>query len=129
MALARHELLALIDMLRKLSRLPSDRPEVYERIRCIAGAIERHAPGPDLAVLALDVRFKAEDLYERPHLMPEETLREMLEVRLHRLEALARASLAPERERRKPGVRGRRASDRDEAPLDFHAMSAMLESA
>jgi hypothetical protein len=129
MPLARQELLVLIEVLRKLSRLPADRPEVYERIRSIAGAIERHAPGPDIAALALDARFKAEDLFDRPHLMPEETLREMLETRLQRLEALARASVAPERDRRKPGVHGRRATDRDASGTDFGAITAALENA
>ena len=61
--------------------------------------------------------------------MPEETLREMLETRLQRLEALARASVARERDRRKPGVHGRRATDRDASGTDFGAITAALENA
>jgi hypothetical protein len=61
--------------------------------------------------------------------MPEETLREMLETRLQRLEALARASVAPERDRRRPGVHGRRASDGETSRLDLGAMKAAFENA
>ena|SRR6185369_5075322 len=109
------ELLDRIAELRRLCTLPAA-PGVYERIDRVAKSIQQDAGVPAVAAQALDVRFRAEDIYVRPHLMPEQVLRQMLNDRLHRLEAVARASTAPTPlvpvERRSNARTGRRASDR-----------------
>jgi hypothetical protein len=66
---------------------------------------------PEIAASALDVRFKAEDLFHRTHQMSESILRLMLEDRLQRLDALVRTTTGTPRDRRAPGQHGRRASD------------------
>src|SRR4051794_40093121 len=115
MAPNRETLLRDIAELRSLCALPES-PGVFERIDALVRGIQQNAGVPSVAAEALDVRFRAEDVYARPHLMPVQILRQILNERLHRLEAMARASMADipliPSERRSDGRGGRRASDR-----------------
>jgi len=115
MALDRSEMLALIRELRALAAR-DQAAGTYEMIDRIAKAIQDHSGVPAIAAQALDVRFRAEDVYARPHLMPEALLRERLKERLQRLEATVVASTAEVPlvpvERRSNDRAGRRASDR-----------------
>jgi hypothetical protein len=115
MELTRHELLEHIAELRCLCA-QAPMPDLFDRIDRAARAIQLGCGIPAVAAQALDVRFRAEDVFARPHLMPELVLREMLSERLHRLEATARASTAAVPlvpvDRRSNGRSGRRASDR-----------------
>ncbi|MGE5638707.1 MAG: hypothetical protein ACM30H_01320, partial [Clostridia bacterium] len=80
-----------------------------------ARSIQEGAGRPTIGAQALDVRFKAEDLYARPHLMAEPLLRAILVERLHRLEAAVRANSGEESfpaERRNNVRAGRRWTDR-----------------
>jgi hypothetical protein len=83
----------------------------FKEVCSLVGSIADLSASPAIAASALDVRFKAEDLFHRPHLLSEAILRLMLEDRLQRLDALIRAS-GSSSDRRAPGQRGRRASDR-----------------
>lgn len=85
--------------------------EAYDAISALTSRIALLADTPEIAAAAFEVRFKAEELFHRPHVMPESILRLILEDRLQKLEAHVRTKLAAQRERRAPGQHGRRATD------------------
>ena len=120
MAYGMQEALVMVAELRRLCALPA-MPGAFERIDRIARTLQQDATVPAIAAQALDVRFRAEDVYARPHLMPEPILRQMLDQRLHRLEATVRASLSDAPvipvERRSNGRAGRRATDRQSSAI------------
>lgn len=114
-------LLALAAQLRKLSELPVSAPGAYDRIVSVVKSLQQNAAGPLIVSRALDVQFKAEDLFKRQHAMPEAVLREMLLSRLQLLEATIGATSAAvpllSIERRDSNRVGRRAADRAAAML------------
>ena len=122
MTATREELLELVTQLKMQCRLALGMPEVFERICGLAKTIAASSPDPAVSGALINVLFKADDLFRRPHLQPETILRQMLDDRLYRLEATVRASVeeptAPRIERRNPGaarpdvVGGRRWTDR-----------------
>jgi hypothetical protein len=109
-AVDREEVLRLVEQLKLVCRLPSGEPQVFERSCALTQSIQDYSATPSVAALALQVRFKSEDVYHRPHLMPEGVLRQMLDDKLQLLEATVRANWAPV-ERRSAGNMGRRAGD------------------
>jgi hypothetical protein len=121
-AVEREQVLNLVEQLKSVCRLRVGEPEVFERICGLIQSIRDDAT-PSVAALALEVRFKSEDLYVRPYLMPGTVLRQMLEDKLLLLEATVRANPQPV-ERRRAGNMGRRASDRDAAPVAIPAAAA-----
>ena len=115
------ELLNNVDRLKMQCQLPIGTPAAFESICALAKSIADSSPDSAVSRLVMDVLFKADDIFRRQHLLPEPLLRQMLDDRLHRLEATVRASpeLAILRiERRKPSsaqsdpVSGRRGTDR-----------------
>jgi hypothetical protein len=107
----REQLLKLVEQLTDACRVPGGGAGTFERICALLRSIETLAAAPAITALLLDVRFRAEDVYARTHLMPEAVLRQMLSDRLQLLAATLRAG-NPGYDRRRPGSRGRRASDR-----------------
>jgi hypothetical protein len=112
----REQLLKLVEQLKAACRLRVGEPEVFEHICGLIRSIRDDATAPSIAALALEVRFKSEDVYVRPYLMPETVLRQMLEDKLLLLEATVRANTPPVERRRHAGNLGRRASDRAAVP-------------
>jgi len=117
----REQVLKLVEQLKSLCRLPAGDRDVFERICALIRSIHEDAAAPSIAALALDVRFKSEDIHVRPYLMPEAVLRQMLEDKLLLLEATVRVSPALA-ERRATGNLGRRASDRAAAAATLAAV-------
>jgi hypothetical protein len=111
---AREDLLQSCDELRALCAGPvvPGSSATFDEVCVITRRIGELSRSPEIAASALDVRFKAEDLFHRTHQMSESILRLMLEDRLQRLDALVRTRTGTPRDRRAPGQHGRRASDR-----------------
>jgi hypothetical protein len=111
----REDLLQASQELRYLCSHPVEpRSSSFADICRITTRVADLAATPEIAGCALEVRLKAEDLFQRPHQMPESVLRHLLVGRLQHLDALIRASSGTPRNRRAAGVHGRRASDRQE---------------
>jgi hypothetical protein len=125
----REQLLKLIEQLKSLCRLPAGDRDVFERICALIRSIQEDAPAPSIAALALDVRFKSEDIHVRPYLMPEAVLRQMLEDKLLLLEATARISPALVERRGAGNNLGRRASDRAAAAAALPVTAAAIPAA
>jgi len=115
------ELLNNVARLKLRCQLPIGTPGAFDSICALARSVADSSPDSAVSRLVMDVLFKADDLFRRQHLLPEPVLRQMLDDRLHRLEATVRASpeLAMLRiERRGPSsarpdpVSGRRWTDR-----------------
>ncbi len=86
------ELLALLHQLKLLAERPCSTKGTFERIEAIVRTLQKSTSVPAIAAQALDVQFKAEDIFRCEHIMPEPVLREMLADRLHRLEAAIRVN-------------------------------------
>src|SRR3954470_1898035 len=89
---ANDDLLSLIAQLRVLAQAPRGDDAAFPRIVAITEWIERTARLPTIASKAVEVRFKAEDVFVREQSMPEAVLREMLAARLNSLAAEMRAA-------------------------------------
>jgi hypothetical protein len=108
----REDLLLACQELRALCARPvASGVATFDEICPIVSRISDACASPEVAACALDVRFKAEDLFRRTHLTSESVLRFMLEDRVQRLDALVRVAVRTPRDRRSPGRHGRRATD------------------
>ena len=109
----REDLLQSCQELRAICARPIDAgAATFDEVCAIVRRIGDLAASPEIGAVALDVRFKAEDLFARTHHLSESILRFLLEDRLQRLDALVRVRFGTPRDRRMPGQRGRRADDR-----------------
>lgn len=108
----REDLLQSCHELRTLCARPLDAgAPTFDEVCAVVRRIGDLAASPEIGSIALDVRFKAEDLFARSHHLSESILRFLLEDRLQRLDALVRVKFGTTRDRRSPGRRGRRATD------------------
>lgn len=108
----REDLIQSCSELRALCARPLESgAATFDEVCVVVRRIGDLAASPEIGSIALDVRFKAEDLFTRTHHLSESILRFLLEDRLQRLDALVRAKFGTPRDRRAPGRRGRRASD------------------
>ena len=117
----REELLENVAQLKAQCRSPIGEPATFERICALAKSIAGSSADSAVSSVMMDVLFRADDLFRRPHLQSEAVLRQILDDRLYRLEATVRASSGTPLigiERRRAGsaqpdlVGGRRWSDR-----------------
>ena len=92
MATKPEQLLELVAQLKLDCRMPTRMPEAFQRICALARSIAGSSPNPAVSSAVMSVLFKADDLFRRPHLQPEAVLRQMLDDRLYRLEAVIRAA-------------------------------------
>jgi hypothetical protein len=92
MATKPEQLLELVAQLKMDCRMPIGMPQAFERVCALARSIAGTSPDPAVSSALISVLFKADDLFRRPHLQPEAVLRQMLDDRLYRLEAVIRAA-------------------------------------
>lgn len=112
MRMQREDLLLSCQELRALcARAVEPGSSTFDHIRFVLRRISELSASPEIVDCALDVRFKADDLFNRAYLTSEAVLRVLLEDRVQRLDALVRVSPDTPRDRRLPGQHGRRTSD------------------
>jgi hypothetical protein len=108
----REDLLLSCEELRSLCARPVEAgSSTFDHICFVLRRLSDLSASSEIAMCALEVRFKAEDLFNRAHLTSEAVLRVLLDDRVQHLDALMRMSTGAPRDRRSPGRHGRRATD------------------